>query len=95
MQTSSITPSLPTVVFFFFAVHLSPTHTCIQTEKMRITSYSLNQWSAIENHHGVEEQARQEEVHTGTEQSRQLQRKRNEENYSELLFGLELLRRRY
>lgn len=47
---------------------------------MRISSYSLNQRSAIENHHSVEEQARQEEVQAGTEQSGQLQRESNEES---------------
>lgn len=43
---------------------------------MSITIYSLNQWSSIKNHHSVKEQARQEEVQTGTEQPGQLQRER-------------------
>lgn len=47
---------------------------------MSITSYSLNQRRSIENHHSVEEQARQEEVQTGTKQPRQLQKERGEES---------------
>lgn len=45
-----------------------------------IASYSLNQRSSIENHDGVEEQARQEEVQTGTKQSIQLQKETGEES---------------
>lgn len=41
-----------------------------------IKSNSLNQWGSIENHQSVKEQARQEEVQTGTKEPRQLQRDR-------------------
>lgn len=53
-----------------------------------ISGYSLNQRSSIENNHSVEEQARQEEVHTGTKQPRQLQR---ESEQSKTLKGDEIL----
>lgn len=45
-------------------------------DMMSITSYSLNQWGSIENHQSVKEQARQEEVQTGTKEPRQLHRDR-------------------
>lgn len=47
---------------------------------MSITGYSLNQRSSVENHHSVEEQARQEEVQTGTDQPGQLQKGTGEVN---------------
>lgn len=53
------------------------------------TRHSLNQRSSIKNHDGVEEQARQEEVHTGTKNPRQLQKATGNGGYRKGIFAVQ------